>query len=297
MEYHKRLNKLYQNNYLPYLFNRLVAEGKQITLKKSLIPPVIHSIWFTHDDKPIELPEKYIRYATGSAKACSPKEGYQHILWVKSKKRLPQTVLRLLDSAIEIKKIGELKSSPLYSLIKKEIKHKRFGRASDIARVAIIEKYGGIYRDTDYRIYQSLTPLLLSYSFFAAREPMSSFICNAFFAAAPHHPLIQDFVRLIQRNYDPATVPTYIKNIPNEDGFATILITGPGAFTTVVAQSIGYHSGRDVILPSGYIFPTLLDAYPQKEVVREQDPVPPFSFGVHFWDSSWTTLSNFGSKG
>ncbi|MBX3487258.1 MAG: hypothetical protein KF798_05085 [Candidatus Paracaedibacteraceae bacterium] len=297
MAFFDHLTDLYKRHYFPTLYNRLVRKGVPLTLEHSKIPGIIHSIWLTHKDKPIEFPEEFIQYALDSFKACPTEEGYKHILWVQSKKRLPHTVKRLKDSGIKVKEYKKLGDFKLKVKLKEELKKKKFGRASDILRVEILERMGGIYRDTDYRIHHSLTPLLLSYNFIAAREPMSSFICNAFIATSPGHPTIKALKDLIIRNYDPHRAPDYIKHIPDSDGFATILITGPGAFTTAIAKTIGQGDERDVILPHQYIYPTPVDIYPQLTVIKPRDSVPAIAFGAHYWLSSWTTLSTFGSEG
>jgi hypothetical protein len=297
MAFFDRLTDLYRTHYFPTLYNRLVSKGVPLTLEHSKIPGIIHSIWLTHKDKPIEFPEEFTQYALDSLKACPTEEGYKHILWVQNKKRLPHTVKRLKDSGIKVKEYKKLGDFKLKAKFKEELKKKKFGRASDILRVEILERMGGIYRDTDYRIHHSLTPLLLSYNFIAAREPMSSFICNAFIAASPDHPTIRTLKDLIVRNYDPHRAPDYIRHIPDSDGFATILITGPGAFTTAIAKTIGQGDERDVILPHQYIYPTPVDIYPQLSVIKPGNSVPATAFGAHYWLSSWTTLSTFGSEG
>lgn len=296
-EYFSRLNRLFETNSMPVLYNRQVAENNPLTLDESRIPPLVHSIWLTHKHAPIEFPEEYAQFALDSAKACPPEQGYKHILWVESKKRLPETVRRFSGTAIHIREIKELGAFELKTKFKEELVKKRFGRASDIIRIIILSQMGGVYRDTDYRIHQSLYPLLASYDFFGSREPMSSFICNAFFGAAPGHSVIETYKSLIERNYDPHKVKKYIASVPETDCFGTILITGPGAFTTAVAKSIGLGSGRDIILPEQYIYPTPVDRYPQLTVIKPGNPVPPTAFGAHYWLSSWTHLSNFGSKG
>ena len=295
--YFDRLTRLYETNYFPDLYNRLTRSDHPLTLEHAKIPGIIHSIWLTHKDKPIEFPEEFIQYALDSLKACPENEGYKHILWIKSKKRLPRTVTKLKGSGIKVKEYKKLGHFDLREKLSQEIKKKRFGRASDILRVEILERMGGVYRDTDYRIHQSLTPLLLSYNFIAAREPMSSFICNAFIATNPGHQIIRTLKDLINRNYDSTRAPDYIKRIPDSDGFSTILVTGPGVFTTAIAKSIGEDGGRDVILPHQYIYPTPVNSYPQLTVIKPGNPVPATAFGAHYWLSSWTTLSTFGSEG
>lgn len=288
-----KLNNLYnKKHYFPHLFN--LGFTKTVS---SLIPKKVHCIWLTHTDKPREFSEKYIEFTIRSIEACSPAAGYKHYLWVLNKEDLPETVKNLKGVPIKIKEVKKLGDFGLKSAFEAEVSKKRFGRSSDILRLEILKKKGGTYRDTDYRIHQSLDPLLMSYDFVASREPMSTFIGNAFIAVKPNHPIINAYLELISRNYDLLRVKRYIADIPESDGFGTILATGPGLFTIAVAKTIDTSDNKDIILPGQYIYPTPTKNYPQITVVKPDEPVPVEAFGVHYWDSSWTQLSTFGSVG
>lgn len=291
--YFEKLTHLYnKKHYFPYLFSQTFPK-----IDKPRIPKKVHCIWLTHADKPREFSEKYIEFTKRSIEACSPDAGYQHYLWVLNKHDLPQTIKNLEGVSIKIKEVKGLGHFGLKAAFETEVAKKKFGRSSDILRLEILKKKGGVYRDTDYRIHQSLDPLLYLYDFVASREPMSNFIGNAFIVAKPDHPLINTYLDLIGRNYDPLRAKRYIADIPESDGFATILTTGPGLFTVAIAKAIDTSDSRDIILPGQYIYPTSTRNYPQITVVKPEEPVPVEAFGVHYWDSSWTQLSTFGSVG
>ncbi|WP_032113733.1 glycosyltransferase family 32 protein [Candidatus Paracaedibacter symbiosus] len=291
--YFEKLNTLYKKNYFPYLFNQASS-----TIQKPRIPGFIHAIWLTHEENPIEFPDEFIKFTLESLKACPSQQGFKHILWVYSKDKLPETVARFASTDIEVREISLLGDFELKTYFLEELKNKKFGRASDIFRLVALEKYGGVYRDVDYRIHQSLRPLLNNYNFVAAREPMSSFICNAFIASSPRHPVITEYLSLIKRNYDPLRVKKYISTIPDTNCFGTILITGPGAFTVAVAKAIDSEKKDiDIIFSHETLYPTPEHAYPQITVVKPDESVPPEALGVHYWKSTWTEKSKYGSKG
>ncbi len=291
--YFDKLTNLYnKKHYFPHLFNQTFPK-----IVAPRIPKKVHCIWLTHADKPREFSEKYIEFTIRSIEACSPEAGYKHYIWVLNKDDLPETVKNLKGVPIKIKEVKTLGHFGLKDAFDAEISRKKFGRSSDILRVEILKKKGGVYRDTDYRIHQSLDPLLYLYDFVASREPMSTFIGNAFIAVKPNHPLIDIYLDLISRNYDPLRAKRYIADIPESDGFGTILATGPGLFTVAIAKSIDTSDNKDIILPGRYIYPTPTKNYPQITVVKPEEPVPAEAFGVHYWDSSWTQLSTFGSVG
>lgn len=289
--YFTKLNYLYnEKNYPPHLFNLNLVKPQ--TLK---IPKKIHCIWLTHNDKPVEFCDKYIDYTLESIKACTPKAGYKHYLWVINKENLPETVNKLANASIKIKEIKDLGDFELINEFYLAVKNKQFGKASDILRLEILLKKGGAYRDTDLRIHQSLDPFLINDGVFN-NEPMSEFAGNAFIVVKPNHPVIKEAIRLIKRNYNPFEGKKYINNIPESDGYRTILITGPGIFTVAVANAIDQSDNIDVVLPPAYFYPTPTDSHPQLRVVKPNEPLPVTAFASHYWDTSWVAKEN-GSVG
>jgi hypothetical protein len=62
---------------------------------------------------------------------------------------------------------------------------------SDIARLEIMLRFGGVYVDTDYECFKNIEPLLADYDHAFVYEPVTPIVSNAFFAATPNHPLIR----------------------------------------------------------------------------------------------------------
>lgn len=75
----------------------------------------------------------------------------------------------------------------------------RYGKASDYLRLYYLEKFGGIYMDADSKILKPLDRFLEHEMFVCEEENM--FIANGIIGAVPHHPMIQHYLGLIERNF------------------------------------------------------------------------------------------------
>lgn len=294
-EYFKKLNKVYKKNRL----ENGVFPPKASSVDAVKIPPITHTLWFTSTANPTEFPEEYLFWLKKSIEACPKEHGFSHWFWVADKKKLPKTVKRVKKMGCLVHEVSELGDFELKDVFNHELANRRFGRASDIFRLIVLDKFGGVYKDTDYRIHQSLLPLLSKYHFVGCREPQSTFLCNALMATCPNHPVIRDYIDLVARNYDPHRVPDYIRNIPDSDGFKTILITGPAVLATAIAHAMDQEGYTDIVLPHMYLYPTPVEAYPQQNPVKPGMPVPLPAFGVHYWETSWAAIraDKFGSFG
>ena len=293
-----KLNQIFAKNSLEALFfpqDSLI--NKKITHLK--IPAITHTIWFTSPDNPKEYPDEYLYWLEKSIEANPQSHGFKHLFWVLDKTKLPKTVKALKKMNVKVQEIKKMGDFKLKKSLKKEIVGRKFGRASDIFRTVVLDKMGGIYKDTDYRLHQSLLVLLEHYDFIGCREPMSIFVGNAFIASRPHHPIILKNMEIIERNYDLERSPKYIKDIPESDGFKTILLTGPAVMTTAVAKAIGEEGYTDIIMPHERLYPCPKEGYPLQDSVKPDLSVPLSAFGTHYWETSWADLRSktFGSFG
>jgi hypothetical protein len=182
----------------------------------------------------------------------------------------------------------------LGSLFEETLEISKYGRASDMARMELLAETGGIFEDIDFRRHQSIRPFAHAYDFLVGLEPMSVFLGNAFVGASPHHPIVSTYLNLVERNYDPDRVPEYIKRVDEADGFKTILLTGPAVLTTAFYKAAGRAGKVDAVMPPDVFYPTVHNYYPHQEVVKPGDPLPIYSVGAHYWETSWM---RFGSKG
>lgn len=292
----------------------LITQNPNILNEPPKIPLITHHIWLTNPDKPQNMDEAYIKWMENSIKLNPVKEGWQHFLWIQSKDLLPDLVNRV--SRNKSIKIMELTEDVLSQMVNRKefenalyVKHK-FGQASDILRVELLNIFGGAYFDTDYEALQSFKGLLTMYNFIAAQEPMSHFLCNAFLAASPNHPVLKKMIELIKRNYNQESRPYYMKRKDSnnqimfdengqlsENTWTTILVTGPSMITIAIASAIGQEGMTDIILPPDLIYPVKRDLYgPQSfnKILGEYEVSKPTAFGVHYWLGSWTKGASKG---
>ncbi|GAO98807.1 glycosyltransferase sugar-binding region containing DXD motif protein [Caedimonas varicaedens] len=285
-DFFEQRNRLYTENNLEKLFflNRYVDE--EIPYK---IPQIFHTIWVTSLIEPIEVPTEYLQWAEHAVKSNPLSEGWKHFLWIKNRDLLPHTVKYLEEnnSPLQIKSYDELDLSPRDAeILAQYIRECKMGKSSDFLRYLILEKIGGVYKDTDYIVEQSCTVLNKVYDFYAGVEPMSAFIGNALIAAKPHHPILQYTLQMIVRNHE-GKAPAYIKTIPSKSGFKTILETGPSIFSVAFYKTAGQDENIDVVFPPMMLYPTPIPSYPQKTVVKLNDSIPPSALGAHLWQTSW----------
>lgn len=294
IDFFKHRQEMYERNRLEKLFTHLTDAPDKVSLK---IPQRIHKVWLTNPDDPRELPENYIAWAESTVKSCPPGEGWKTYLWVQDGDLLPDTMKKIKEMGVKVGLVGKLTATVEESqVLINAIKAKKFGVASDFARAMIIREKGGIYTDTDYVLSQSPIVLCKTYNFFAGLEPMSSFVGNACFGASKNHPIITKYIELMVRNYSERLVPGYIKKIPDNDGFKTILLTGPSPFGFAIFHAANKDGNVDIIFPPKMLYPTPVNDYPQKVVVKDGDPLPEESLGKHFWETAWNRPT-FGSNG
>ena len=266
------------------------------------IPKLIHGIWVTSKDKPIQLIPGYIQYLHDTVAIHPTSEGWKTILWVQDLSLLKLTVDALKGSGVIIKVISELneKADPeLMECFQKALSQKQYGKASDILRIIILLEQGGIYRDTDLAVFQSLRNFT-ALNFFGCIEPMSTFPCNALIGSTPNHPILKEYARLIKRNMKKDYAPSYIQSIQEGDGFKTIMDTGPGPLMVSFFRMAGQDGNADVLFPPMQFYPTALpNCYPQKDILKPDQPVNPVTATRHDWDGTWTKeeQEKYGSVG
>lgn len=132
-----------------------------------MIPKIIHYTWFSGDPYP-ELIQECIDS------------------W---KKWMPDYDFRLWDMA-SVQDIDSV-------FLKEALKERKWAFAADVVRLYAVYHYGGIYLDTDVKVYRSLDSLL-SHQAFIGRENSvhiegrrtDSYLTSHCFGAIKHHPFI-----------------------------------------------------------------------------------------------------------
>lgn len=149
-----------------------------------------------------------------------------------------------------------------------------FSEKSDLLRFKILEKYGGVYIDTDFECLKSIDPLLKDKDFVICKEN-SRKLCGAFVASTPHH----SYLRKIISKYH--TRPNYL---PADWKY------GPWFITNILGIEVGEEDGVESkykkVYPYGY-----------QEMWRCHEnfnKTHPEAYAVHHWMFSWSNERHAG---
>lgn len=216
-------------------------------------PKVVHQIWLGSP-----FPQKYKRWQ----KSWRSMAGWEYKLWTEKEIDELQLINQdLYDQAIN------------------------YGQKSDIARIEILERFGGLYVDTDF---ECIKPELFSrfnhmYDFYCGIEPLDLqrswlSISNALIASRPHHPLLKAFI---------AKVGKRITRTSSVDKI--IFETGPAFFTELFSK-FSNRGFIDIALPPTFFYP--LGAHQAEQLnyslpFLKQKVIKPETAAIHWWAGSW----------
>lgn len=246
-------NQLYAYNFFKNAYTQ--CNPSTVTLMQNqLIPNIIHFIWLGS-----KLPEKYIpiivSWATKNP-SCMIK------IWIDS--GLPEYDLPFDAVFINVQEF-EFENRDMFE---EEI---NYGAKSDILRMAILEREGGIYADIDQECLQSFDALRHSFHFVIGIQPLDTNFVQlgiGLIASVAHHPFLLYAIKSLQNN----------KNIKQ-----IIVKTGPIFYTRCYIQCCGRTGLHDVALPASYFYPC---GYTQKgQSIEEWNK--PEALAVHHWAGSW----------
>ncbi len=143
-----------------------------------------------------------------------------------------------------------------------------YAQKADIARYEVVERFGGVYLDTDMECLRPIDGLIEGLDFFGAREPGGP-VCPSIFGASAGHPLLRQTIAGLSTS----------ALIWRSSGIATQ--TSPGYFTRIVNSSRWEHADGVAIFPPPYFYP-----YNYDEPGRREETFPT-AFAVHRWHHSW----------
>lgn len=223
--------------------------------KAPRIPLIIHQIWLGSP-----FPEKYKRWQ----KTWQSMPGWKYKLW----------------TDIDIEKLN-LVNKDLY------LKSRNYGQRSDIARMEILNRYGGLYVDVDFECLNGdfFTLLHKTYDFYAGLEPLDLrkfSVNNALLASCPNHPLLKAYIKNLPKRW----------SISNRDKvLETVQKTGPAFITELFAKYGDRNGNRDIIFPPTFFYPLGFSQarflhFPPAHILKIQ-VFKPESVAIHWWAGSW----------
>lgn len=225
------------------------------------IPKIIHQIWLGS-----ALPEKYKRLRDTWIKNHPD---WEYKLWT--------------DKDL---KTFEMQNKEIFDRSKKY----SYANKSDILRMEILYKFGGLYIDTDFEFVKQFDALNDNYEFYCGFEPMAShaILGNALIASVPGHPILKFYIENLKANI------AKWSRVKMDDFTRVLAETSPQYFTDCVLQTITKYDGTDlceniILLPTTYFYPIQGIGYVQShgKTIADFLKISPEAYGVHYWDLSW----------
>eukprot|EP00927_Polykrikos_kofoidii_P022052 TRINITY_DN20686_c0_g1_i1.p1 TRINITY_DN20686_c0_g1~~TRINITY_DN20686_c0_g1_i1.p1 ORF type:complete len:380 (+),score=48.10 TRINITY_DN20686_c0_g1_i1:75-1214(+) len=262
-----------------------------------LIPLKVHHVWLGANQIPPRCQDMI-----ASWRAMHPT--WEHRLWTDADVETELACPRLLD-------IFKRANNP--------------AERSDIMRLAILLRHGGLYVDVDFECLQPFDLLQCRHTFFAGVSNVGAFeINNGLFAASPGHPLLQFLCDNVARPWpewgqddvDPGEAVAFqlersgmlgaslftpaMPPAAEPQAAAFLATTGPGFFTRGVMRwlarecaSVESHAAKGEVFGGGVaIFPPEV-FYPLSNALRDRPPsertlhATDVSMAMHHWCRTW----------
>lgn len=250
----KKFVALFKDIYL-----RNIEKAQQFELNAQVrIPRIIHQIWLGS-----KVPEKYFAWMSTWANM----NGWQYMLWT--------------DDNVESIK---LYNQDIYDLTR------NYAEKSDILRLELLYKYGGVYADLDYECLRPeiFEELHRSYDFYIGFEPVEhGFIgkfnlfkfCNALIGSKPGNQLVKDLIVNMKASY-----------YAYKRSWGPLERTGPSYVTRIICEyeKSGAHTDRNIYLPCTFFYPY---SEPELDYLSREPTfvlrIVPETAGIHYWSGSW----------
>lgn len=258
MSANKKIVKLFKDIYEKNEDSSECREGR--------IPKIIHQIWLGKE----EMPKAYQEWM----KTWAFLNGWEYRLWMDE----------------DVQKLT-LHNQDLYD------RSQNYGEKSDILRLELLHRYGGLYVDLDYECLRPeiFEELNACYDLYMGFEPLehgflrkeNSFkLCNALMASIPGHPLMKHLMVNLKANY--------LAYSPFAGPVGT---TGPSYLTRIV---IGYEQSgvdryRNIYLPCTFFYP-----FSEPDLnTKKSNPfsIRPETAGIHYWGGSWREVPTLNQEG
>ena len=251
---YKKTNEAIVNSSLKKLLDKNIADEPKI-------PTITHKVYLVSKQNPSSLNDFYIEELKANInKLNSLDQNWQHNIWTNDPDIFPDEIKSL--RAVQIRPVEDLKDSPLFEVLleiiaKGQTVKPHLAEAADLVRLMAVQKFGGVYSDLDYEIYNpaALLELMKKFDFIGGREKQNefSYYGNAFIAAKPNHPILNEALRRNVRNRSSGSeVPFYIQYPCN--GYDELYFNGPPLLTISYFSKNNIDGNSDIILPPWMIF-------------------------------------------
>ena len=228
-----------------------------------LIPKIIHQIWLGSQPLP-----PHLKPWMASWKQHFP--SWEYRLWTDQE-------LRQIKDTLVCRHVFDHKQS--------------LALLSDVLRMEILNRYGGMYMDCDFECLHPFETFLQDGCFHYGDEKLGQ-PCNAWLCSAPNHRLLALYLDQLRHAI---TGPVD----HHKDWFAVVSKTGPQALRRVLNFWVGEWAGKEITLGEnvgtiypglvvGYrretLYPYFLDEHTWHEFSRKRYPK---ALAVHHWEGTW----------
>ena len=163
-------------------------------------------------------------------------------------------------------------------IISRAYARRKWAKVADVARLQGVLKLGGIYLDTDFKLFKSLEPLCKHACFYAFQEssPSADWVCNGAFGAEPNHWFVK---RALDGLYDMREHRILPERPTNY---------GPKHITRLLTEcGLSTYSDDGVLVKDIYLAP-VETFFPFHFTDEFSDAcVTDRTLGAHFWEKSW----------
>ncbi len=219
---------------------------------KTRIPKIIHQIWLGSP-----FPEKYRRIQ----KTWTDRHlDWEYKLWTDK----------------DVAAFG-LRNQALYD------RAVNWGQKSDIFRYEILDRFGGLYIDTDFECVQPFDILHALFDFYTGimwDKPNGPgdkpIIANGLIGSVPGHPILKLCIEKLHFETG------------DHDNYGIQSSTGPFFFTEIVLSQFKERAFKNAVFPAAYFYP--LPGEERHGIFGEAERavwVKPESFAIHYWECSW----------
>jgi len=209
------------------------------------IPKIIHQIWLGSP-----IPQKYEAWRDSWIKNHPD---WIYILWTDK----------------EVEKL-DLINKKMYD------KASNYGEKSDIARVEILYRMGGLYVDTDFECLKPFDVLHHCCNFYAGIDDGPTTVFNGLMASAPKHPILLSYIENMKRDEHETDSTGEIAHR-----------TGPQYFTKILHETLPLHNNLVVLFPTTFFYPWPWFHRFDNNQAQIQRWIRPETMAIHHWEASW----------